>query len=320
MFGGSLKNEPLNENQHSFYYSGVGTYGNILQKVINKTFSPEYLDVATIINNAINDLQENYNDGDKIYVFGFSRGAAIARRFCGIMHKYLGYTAEVENLVEFIGVFDTVASIGIANLDDETKPISDVVFENGTISKNIKKALHLLSLDEQRVAFQPTLMNSEKRVKEIWFSGCHSDIGGGYLYDGLSDVTLDYMINEIQKRNLDLKVLNLNEINFSLFKTDEFEIKKEDLFIEANYLGKSHKKERVYPFSKATLSNRLVRVNVDDKPSLTKIPLVYYSVKQRVLNMMDYRPEALEDIKHYLEENNYFVQINEMKEYERLNI
>lgn len=315
MFGGNLHNSALNSFQHSFYYSGVGTYGNIFQKVLNASFAPENLDVRIIINNAINDLISHYSEGDKIFVFGFSRGAAIARRFCAVAHKYLGYNQPIDDLIEFIGVFDTVASIGAPNFEDDSKPISDVVFEDGTISDNIKRALHLLSLDEKRVAFQPTLMNAEKRVKEVWFSGVHSDIGGGYHYNGLSDVTLDYMINEIQKRDLDILILNINEINFEKLKTKDYEIKPEDIFIDVNSLGKLHTKQRWYPLSSVTLSNRDVRVNENDQPSSNKLPILYYSVKQRIQNMLEYRPSVLDGIDYYLEQENSFVQSMGFSEY-----
>ena len=318
MFGGTLDNQPLNALQHSFYYSGVGSNGSFFKKLLNASFAPENLDVADIMNCAIEDLLSTYTRGDKIFVFGFSRGAAIARRFCAVIHTYLGYEKPVSSLVEFIGVYDTVASIGKPNLDDEDKPISDVVFEDGTISDNINRAVHLLSLDEKRIAFQPTLMNADKRVKEVWFSGVHSDIGGGYYNDGLSDITLDYMINEVYERNLPLTVLDFSQINFEQLKTKHFSIHPKDLFIDVNYLAQLHEKERWFPFASLTLSHRDVRVNEEDEPSTSKFPIIYYSVKQRIENLADYRPAVLENMNYYLEYDNYYFQTQGFSEY-RLN-
>lgn len=315
MFGGTFDNKPLHALQHSFYYSGVGTQGNFFKKLLNASFAPENLDVSQIMKQAISDLLSQYTQGDKIYVFGFSRGAAIARRFCAVIHTYLGYEKPVGNLIEFLGVFDTVASIGYPNLDDENKPISDVVFENGTISDNIHRALHLLSLDEQRIAYQPTLMNADKRVKEVWFSGVHSDIGGGYLNDGLSDITLDYIINEIYERNLAITILDFDQIDFEQLQSSQYKIQPEHLFINVNYLAQLHQKDRWLPFASFTLSHRDVRVNEEDQPSSSKFPIIYYSVKQRIENVSDYRPIALEDINYYLEYDNCYFQTEGFSEY-----
>jgi hypothetical protein len=102
-------------------------------------------------------------------------------------------------------VFDTVAATrGSLDLNPDTYPASGIVFENGTIGKNIEKAVHLVSIDEKRLAFQPTLFNKDDRVTEVWFSGVHSDVGGGYWYDGLSDITLKFMIDSIKGNPLKL--------------------------------------------------------------------------------------------------------------------
>ena len=57
----------------------------------------------------------------------------------------------------------------------------------------VEKAIHFVSIDEAREPFIPTLFNSDPRVTEIWCPGIHSDIGGGYYHDGLSDNVLQLM-------------------------------------------------------------------------------------------------------------------------------
>lgn len=57
MLGGTLDNQPK-KNQHSLYYSGVGTYGNKIQQVFNAAFAPKNLDVARIIKTAGRDLRK----------------------------------------------------------------------------------------------------------------------------------------------------------------------------------------------------------------------------------------------------------------------
>lgn len=90
----------------------------------------------------------------------------------------------------FIGVWDTVGALGIPdnlgllNLIDN---LHDYTFHNTDLSPIVIHARHALALDEMRASFQPTLWTkTSKNTKQIWFSGVHSDIGGGYKENGLS--------------------------------------------------------------------------------------------------------------------------------------
>lgn len=302
MLGGNLKNTPANKNQHSFYYSGVGTYGNKVQQIFNSAFAPKNKDVARIIKDAGGDLKDIYKEGDSVFLFGFSRGAAIARRFASVIHNYLPEGAEPEGVVRFLGVFDTVASIGFPNLDDEDKPISDVIFENGTVSSHVQEALHLLSLDEKRIAFQPTLMNKEGKVTEIWFPGAHSDIGGGFWYDGLSDITLKFMVDQIKTRKIGLKLTHPRKVKYNNLRGPKgvYEIDLDDVFIKPNHKGKMHPQDRWWPVAKATLETRSVRVNENDEPADNVRPLVHHSVVDRIKDVIEYRPKSLKGRKHSL--------------------
>lgn len=299
MFGGDLQNKAHNAKQHSFYYSGVGTYGNFFQRIFNAGLAPANLDVRRIIKNAGSDLAGVYKPGDHIYIFGFSRGAAIARRFATVISKFIPVN-EAPQPIRFLGVFDTVASIGLPNLEDDEKPISDVVFENGTISPHIQEALHLLSLDENRTAFLPTLMNKDDRVTEIWFPGAHADIGGGFWYDGLSDVTLDFMLCEIKRRNLGLSVTNPTNIDYTSLQSPQgdFRIDLEDVFLKPNHRGKAHSKDRWLPVARATFCTRNVRINIDDRPSPADRPLIHFSVVERIRDVLEYRPKSLKGVPH----------------------
>jgi uncharacterized protein (DUF2235 family) len=131
-FGGKL--DPFNgkntntPDQHSFYYSGIGTRGSWLKQKLNAMFAPPYGDMDDILDEAKEDLSKNYQKDDEIYVFGFSRGSAIARMFASTTDKK----------VSFLGVFDTVAATrGSLDLNPDTYPASGIVFENGTIGENI---------------------------------------------------------------------------------------------------------------------------------------------------------------------------------------
>lgn len=288
LFGGKLL--PLNEqnnaspNQRSFYYSGVGTRGSWLKQKLNAMFAPPYGDMDDIIDEANSDLKNYYTDGVEIYVFGFSRGAAIARMFA----------ANLDVEVAFLGVFDTVAAtIGSLDLNPDSYPASGIVFENGSIGEHIEKAVHLVSIDEKRLAFQPTLFNKDERVTEVWFSGVHSDVGGGYWYDGLSDITLDFMISCLKDK---LKVFKVDKIDYNHLKIKGAQdvICFDDININPLYNGKIHEQKRSGLKAK-TLAPRLIRVNVDDHPS-NDIPIVHHTVSDRFHAVTEYRPYSLRNV------------------------
>lgn len=300
MLGGYLTNEQYDGSQHSLYYSGVGTYGNRFQQIFNAAFAPKNLDIGDIINRAGGDLKQTYRPGDEIFVFGFSRGAAIARRFCSVLRKYLPEVKEGEKAVRFLGVFDTVASIGMPNLDDDDKPTSDVVFENNQMSAHVKEALHLVSIDENRTAFLPTLIARDKRATEIWFPGAHADVGGGFWHDGLSDMSLGYMLNQFIKRKLGLMILMPGDINYSKLKGPQghYQIDEEDVYLEPDHLGKAHPKDRWQPIAKATLCKREIRVNGKNDRPVNELPLLHSSVVSRIKEDRHYRPKNLKGLKY----------------------
>ncbi len=297
-FGGKLN--PLNGiNDHgvmqcSFYYSGVGTRGSWLKQKLNAMFAPPYGDIEDILDEANKDLKQNYQEGDEVYIFGFSRGAAIARMFA----------ANIGVDVTFLGVFDTVAATrGSLDLNPNSYPSSGIVFEDGSIGKHIKKVVHLVSMDEKRLAFQPTLFNydEDRDITEVWFSGVHSDIGGSYWFDGLSDITLEFMINCVKD---DLQILHIDEIDYKGLKLNGAQdaICMDDLNIKPLVNGKLHEQKRSGLQAK-TLAPRLVRVNKDDNPSKV-IPIVHHTVSKRFKAVAEYRPYALRDASYYIMDEN----------------
>lgn len=311
LLGGNLSNSASSldgmSNQRSFYYSGVGTYGRKVQRMFNSGFASSNLDIATIMHHASEDLREAYSAGDEIVITGFSRGAAIARKFASRLPRFLPGMAEKvghakeQQVISLMAVFDTVASIGVPNLDADDKPISDVVFEDGTISPFIREAVHLLSLDDRRIAFQPVLMNQDGRVTEVWFPGAHSDVGGGFWRDGLSDIALRFMINEIKKRTR-LKVVAEAKVDFDGLRHSEYKIDYEDLDIKPDAKSESHQQDRWGPIAQLTLAPRVPRVNIDEQDS-GKPVFLHESTIDRIKAVLDYRPKALKGIKHQLVDN-----------------
>jgi hypothetical protein len=105
--------------------------------------------------------------------------------------------------IRFIGVWDTVGALGIPddmaflNLLDG---FHDYTFHDTELSNGIQTARHAIAMDERRASFQPTLWTDvkDRDVKQVWFPGVHSDVGGGYAETGLSDGALKWMIGESQ--------------------------------------------------------------------------------------------------------------------------
>jgi len=292
------KNALVFNNQISLYYPGVGVRGNFFKRLWRQAFASKGPKV--IMDEAFNDLKEIYEKNDILYIFGFSRGAAIARMFASIIAKKGIQTKSNENdnspTVEFLGAFDTVAAFGMPNLDSHDRPVSDVIFENRRISPIIKNATHLVSLDENRKAFKPTLMNYQSNISEIWFPGVHSDVGGGYFNDGISDIALEYMIK--QSKLYGLKFFNVEDIpEKNLVGKDhndkEIRIDKDYLNIKPDCNAIIHDHNEKWRLAK-TLSPRNADVLKNDIPCDIKIK-VHQSVIDRK-NSLEYNPKPLDHI------------------------
>lgn len=112
--------------------------------------------------------------------------------------------------IRFLGVWDTVAALGLplrwaSYFLDRFFPHR---FHNFTLSDCVVYARHALAIDEERKTFSPVLWDRlpasepQDRLKQVWFSGVHTDIGGGYKEDGLSNITLQWMVKEATGKGL----------------------------------------------------------------------------------------------------------------------
>jgi len=304
LLGGNLKektgNTLLASGSRTFYYNGIGTYGNYFERKFNAGLASECADVATILNLAKKDFTDHFQkkgDYEYVVVTGFSRGAALARRFASIIND-LVYDQQI--IIE--GVFDTVASIGLPNLRREDRPSTDVVFEYGhTLPSNVLKALHLVSLDDKRKAFQPTLMNLDGRVTEVWFPGAHSDVGGGYNFDGLSDNALRFSLDWFEEHpKLGITFNSSKSIKYDeIFESgSKLKIGPDDIQIDPNSFGINHQQDRTPLIDYFTLTDRLCCVIRRDEVVIEAIPLVHTSVAERIGGDRNYRPKALENTAH----------------------
>lgn len=224
---------PADDNgvaQVAFYDKGVGT-GGFIDRIRGGAFGHG---LGENVRDGYRFLGNNYQPGDEIYLFGFSRGAFTARSLagligaCGLLTKStLGRLMEawtyyrtspkqrsadmLEKLLEWahqdvpiacIGVWDTVGALGVPVERLKFFNRGKYQFHDTTLGRSVKVALHAVAIDERRGPFGPTLWqtpvpDAKQIVEQVWFPGVHSNIGGGYKDSGLSDLALDWMIRRV---------------------------------------------------------------------------------------------------------------------------
>ncbi|KAI0756455.1 hypothetical protein C8Q80DRAFT_1092774 [Daedaleopsis nitida] len=287
----SLLKKDDRQEQMVYYQPGIGTYTSNTQHVDGFRVGVDKLldemvawNLGAHVMAGYEFLMQNYQAGDKICLFGFSRGAYTARALAGMVHKVgllpacnhqqvpfayrmfvrddpqgwaqstifkKAFSIDVD--IEFIGVWDTVASVGII---PHTLPFT-------RSNTAVRVFRHALALDERRVRFKPALYSrtspedamlgthpgdmpkhdttyatrdgaeapvqkksgkkqkrferqfdeadyhGETDVLEVWFAGCHCDVGGGSVRNEtahtLARIPLRWMIRECFKMNTGIR-------------------------------------------------------------------------------------------------------------------
>jgi uncharacterized protein (DUF2235 family) len=122
--------------------------------------------------------------------------------------------------ITFAGLFDTVEAYGVP-IEELRKAIDVAIwpisFNNTRLSDKVQCARHALSLDDERITFRPLRFDrseeeNEDRIKEVWFAGVHSDVGGGYPDYELALVPCVWMAEEAKARDLRFKQGAIDEI------------------------------------------------------------------------------------------------------------
>jgi uncharacterized protein (DUF2235 family) len=237
--------KPVADNgvsQIVFYQSGVGTAGTKVSKIIGGAIGAG---LSYNMRDAYSFICTNYCEGDEIFLFGFSRGAYTARciggliGFAGLIGKrdldqfhtlWKAYkdrdtatlarfeTRKKDPPIKCIGVWDTVGSVGIPEDLDRLGVFKKYYgFFDATLGAHVEHAFHALALDERRKNFVPTLWEQTpagkakgQELKQVWFAGVHSDVGGGYPVHGTSDIPLAWMASEVSPYlDLDFDYLKL---------------------------------------------------------------------------------------------------------------
>lgn len=208
------------------------------------------------IEDALNFLALNFQPGDEVFIFGFSRGAATARGltrfldwagglptkhdvyylpllFRGYVLSHGGPFADVfaklkeqRDLdsakrkrpldplepfqpipVKFLGVWDTVMALGsrFEATGKSTSTVSKSFYIDAQPAACVQHARQALAIDEARFDFRPEIWagaHPGQTMKQRWFAGVHSNVGGGYVDDGLADVTFQWMREEAEAQGL----------------------------------------------------------------------------------------------------------------------
>ena len=241
------------EVQTAYYHPGVGTMGarNALSalgkwwtRVRGLAFG---YGLSDNIADAYQFLMKEYEEGDRVYLFGFSRGAYTARALGGLLHMFgllrqgneglipyalRLYKSRKKNKFElargfklifsrpcaphFLGLWDTVSSVGWV--------LDPIGLKPGALPytsqfPDVPIVRHAVSIDERRAFFRQNLIHlplppTEQDLKQVWFAGVHSDVGGSYaeLESGLAKIALRWMIIEAAKAGLQLNEKKVNDI------------------------------------------------------------------------------------------------------------
>ncbi len=232
------------DDQIYYYDPGVGTQGAPTldfasrQEILKILGMGIGLGLFDRVGNAYRFLMRVYQPGDRIYIFGFSRGSYVARALAGVVAKLGILEASRDNLVpyavklysvagnapvakpftqafsayrpdiHFLGLWDTVKSVFYF---DPVRPgFTSLSLPYTFDNAKVRTIRHAIALDERRRFFRTNLwtgksaFTDDQDVKQVWFAGVHSDIGGGYPEpgSGLSKITLKWMIREAQAAGL----------------------------------------------------------------------------------------------------------------------
>ena len=206
------------------YLAGIGTSGTVETHVLEGATGTG---TSERIRDAYRFLAERYHQGDRIYGFGFSRGAFAIRSLAGfidlagmpkqpralkeeelleIYDAYMGGKlvdkaryGTIDTMIDFVGVWDTVGALAFGRTLGAFHRINP---------GNVKRVAHALALDEERQRFEPSFWDAPAtaatQVEEVWFSGCHTNIGGGYADANLSNIALFWMLQSARDAGLPL--------------------------------------------------------------------------------------------------------------------
>jgi uncharacterized protein (DUF2235 family) len=204
-------------------------------------------------------LARNYQDGDEVYVLGFSRGAYTARSLVGMIRnvglirrgfltlnlgiaygiyrtrddgpdsttaKWFRQMFAREIKIKFLGVWDTVGALGLPLDLLRQFNLKFYEFHDTALSRIVENAFHAVAVDEHRKAYDVCLWTPsaapQQTLEQRWFLGAHSNVGGGYADRRLSDITLQWMRDKAHALGLGLAAINVAPTNYQAPIVDSY--------------------------------------------------------------------------------------------------
>ncbi|KAK7039894.1 hypothetical protein R3P38DRAFT_493730 [Favolaschia claudopus] len=187
--------------------------------------------IASKILDAYGFLAQNFEPGDEIFLFGFSRGGYAVRKLTELIEK-IGLL-ERESLGLFFAFWRdltegktpavphttrtcTIKCLGLWDTVSFGEGAPEPLRLTGTMVPSlVENAFHALSIQENRKEFHPTLFTLPREprlnLKEVWFPGSHSDVGGCSARHDLGDISLFWMVGEI----VALDLFNIDQTFFA---------------------------------------------------------------------------------------------------------
>jgi uncharacterized protein (DUF2235 family) len=235
-------------DQLRFYDPGVGTegspraltgFGRGTTKLLGLAFG---YGIKRNVVEAYTFLMRNWEQGDRIFLFGFSRGAYTVRALAGMLRVVGLLRRDQENLipyalklfwkghgknidwnlvndftaqfsrpefpqwgrpVTYLGVWDTVKAVGWFR--------RRLQLPYTRLLKSVETVRHSCSLDEWRAQYKAYVVSQDelnkpgRDIKEVWFAGVHSDVGGTFEPEhDLADITLQWIATGAIEAGLDV--------------------------------------------------------------------------------------------------------------------
>lgn len=225
-------------DQVVYYHDGVGTAGG-LDRYTGGGFGHG---IEANIRELYRFIVYNYELGDELYLFGFSRGAFTVRTLAGFMNKvglvekdadyyvpeiFACYAGNADSQsaawikafhnvknrrpcppILFIGVWDTVGALGAPGLLGQLFNRNKYKYHDVGLNPHIQNAYHALAIDEHRTPFKPNLWTRPQgwtgKIEQAWFAGVHCNVGGGYSPDGLANEALHWIAEKAEQLGLEL--------------------------------------------------------------------------------------------------------------------
>lgn len=211
--------------QVAYYDPGVGTFssggawtpaGKRLSKLMGLAFG---VGLRANLGEVYTWLMHHWEPGDRVFVFGFSRGAYTARALTGMLRTVGLARPGLENLVQYAvqahtqrfsqknradywGTVHNFAASFAREVDGTrtTVPVHylglwDTVKAAGLLRwqihwpftntlPNVRRCRHAVSIDEKRRPYRPdpvTAVSPDGALEQVWFAGVHSDVGGTFV-------------------------------------------------------------------------------------------------------------------------------------------